>query len=217
MQSIEELYTRKSRLYHLIFIALLRYDKGLLSFFNQYEYLKSGIVILDAGCGSGTVTKMLYRRAQLHNFKKINYYAFDITQAMLDRFTNWIEDEKIATIRTWRADILDFNNITKDWPDFDLIVSSAMLEYLPKEQLPIALQNLSKLLSKNGKLVIFITKKGILNRWLIKKWWKANTYTRNELKSVLGESGFARIKFRKFPEAYSYLNRWGFIIEAKLE
>jgi hypothetical protein len=52
-------------------------------------------------------------------------------------------------------------------------------------------------------------------RLLIKMWWKANMYDKEEIKHVLVDAGFKKIKFKKFALPYWHLNFWGFIVEAK--
>jgi cyclopropane fatty-acyl-phospholipid synthase-like methyltransferase len=105
--------------------------------------------------------------------------------------------------------------LPKDWRHYDLIVSSAMLEYVPKNKIRQALANLGALLKGDGTILICITKRNVLMRLLIKMWWKANMYDKEEIKHVLQDAGFNKIKFKKFALPYWHLNLWGFIVEAK--
>ena len=216
MQKIEELYTEKASFYHSFFIDILGYGNGLKKFFESHNYLKQNIKILDAGCGTGLLTRVLTGIAKKEKFEGINYHGFDLTQAMLDLFKKWIPKRYEQTILLQKADVLLLDEqLPKDWKDYDLIVSSAMLEYIPKSKIGQAIGNLIKLLKEDGTFLIFITKRNLLMRLLIKMWWKANMYDKNEIKQVLMEAGFKEVKFKKFLSPYWHLNSWGFIIEAK--
>jgi cyclopropane fatty-acyl-phospholipid synthase-like methyltransferase len=49
--------------------------------------------------------------------------------------------------------------LPQDWKDYDLIVSSAMLEHLPKERLKDALVHIAGRLAAQGRLLVVITRK----------------------------------------------------------
>ena len=216
MQEIEKLYTQKTGFYHKFFIDLLGYERGLRKFFENYNYLKSNTRILDAGCGTGILTRILTEIAKKKKLDGIKYHGFDLTQAMLDLFKQWISKGNDKNISLKKADVLLLDEqLPKDWQNYDLIVSSAMLEYIPKDKIRQAIRNLGNLLKDDGTILVFITKKNLLMRLLIKMWWKADMYEKDEIKEVLLDAGFKQVIFKKFLSPYWHLNHWGFIIEAK--
>lgn len=216
MQEIEKIYTKKASFYHKFFIDFLGYGKGLKHFFGKYNYLKQNIKILDAGCGTGLLTRILTEIANKEKLEGIKYHGFDLTQTMLDLFKQWIPKGRDKSISLKKANVLLLDEqLPKDWQNYDLIVSSAMLEYIPKNKVREAIRNLNKLLKDDGTILIFITKKNLLMRLLIKMWWKATMYDKNEIEQVLLDSGFKKVIFKKFLSPYWHLNLWGFIIEAK--
>jgi hypothetical protein len=85
---------------------------------------------------------------------------------------------------------------------------------VPRERLPEALAALRGRLAKQGRLILFITKRNWLTRPLVGWWWRSNLYNRQELSIALREAGFARTEFRAFPPSASHLATWGHIIEA---
>jgi 2-polyprenyl-3-methyl-5-hydroxy-6-metoxy-1,4-benzoquinol methylase len=86
---------------------------------------------------------------------------------MLELFRQWINKEGVQDIQLQKANALDLENqLPRDWLDYDLIVCSAMLEYIPKEKLGQALGNLRKLLNRNGHLLVFVTKRTWITRWI---------------------------------------------------
>jgi cyclopropane fatty-acyl-phospholipid synthase-like methyltransferase len=216
MQAIEKLYTKKASFYHRFFIDILGYGKGLKKFFGNNNYLNQNIKILDAGCGDGLITRILTEIAEKEKLEGIKYHGFDLTQAMLDLFKQWIPKENDKTISLKKADVLRLDEqLPKDWQNYDLIVSSAMLEYIPKNKIRQAIRNLSNLLNDDGTILIFITKKNLSMRLLINMWWRANMYNKNEIKQVVLDSGFKKVIFKSFLSPYWHLNHWGLIIEAK--
>ena len=210
--NVIDLYTKRLGIYHLIFCTFFRYHKGINYFFEKSGYIRPNFKILDAGCGSGVVTKELFGVTRKKGLSDIVFHAFDITPAMLNLFNNWIYNNEISNIFTYQSDALNLN-LPEHCNNYDLIVSSGMLEYLPKEKLSEALKTLKHLLNPNGRLIIFITKKNWMTKFLIKKWWCANIYNSDELIYYLKKSGFLKFVFKSFPMRYCYLNRWGFVIE----
>lgn len=214
---IEKLYTKKAASYHGLFIDFLKYDKGLESFFDKnQDYIKTHFKILDAGCGTGIVTRVLYDIANKQKLKGITFHGFDLTQAMLDLFKQWMSTKKVRNISLKKADVLILKEqLPKEWKNYDLIVSSAMLEYIPKEKMKKALNNLREKLKDDGVFLLFITKNNFFNKIFINQLWQANMYEKEEIKKILLATDYKKITFKRFPFPYSYLNHWGFIIEAK--
>ena len=134
---------------------------------------------------------------------------------MLELFNKWITKNKIKNIEIKQANVLKLSKLPKNWKNYDLVISSAMLEYLSKKEVETALKDLRSLLKKNGKIIVLITKRNIVTNWLVQKWWKARTYKNKEIKDIFSKVGFRSIQFKKFPKPYRYLNLGVLIIEAK--
>ena len=214
-EMVQKLYTQKSSLYHRLFFGFFKYDKGIKVFFEKNIVLNSGNKILDAGCGSGLLTKILFELGIERKIENIRFFAFDITNAMLDIFKHWISNNNIDSISIFQADVLKMNELPASWDKFDLIVSSGMLEYLDTSEIRNAISNLKNRLTKDGKFIFAITRSNIITKFLIQKWWKANSYEKAEMMKILEEVGFYQIKTYKFPANYWYLNFWGLIFEVK--
>lgn len=178
-------------------------------FFRRSDYAQSGFKILDAGCGTGGATTVLYAVAEEKGCKDMIFYAFDLTPAMLLIFQEWIKKAGAKNIFLKQADVLRPEQLPADWNGYDRIISCGMLEYLPKGKMPQAIDNLKKLLKPGGKLAVFITKKNILTKLFIERWWKANIYGEEELQKIFTGAGFGEFKI--------ITNWWRgmFIVEAK--
>lgn len=211
-----QLYTARTRSY-LRFVNAVAYPQGICAYFQQSEHLKSGLRVLDAGCGTGIATLAL-RRAMLNRQLKPGIIdCFDITSRMLAIFREKLEKQKetIEGVEIVRADVLHLEQLPEDWKDFDLIISAAMMEYLPGACLVDALSGLRSRLGNTGRIILFITRKNWLMRFLIGKWWKANCYEESELAEYFRLAGFSNITFSSFPFPYTHLSFWGHIVEAR--
>jgi cyclopropane fatty-acyl-phospholipid synthase-like methyltransferase len=134
---------------------------------------------------------------------------------MLDQFRGSLQAQAIDGAEVVQADVLRLETLPDSWGNYDLIVSASMLEYVPRHEFINALNSLRSLLNKDGGLLLFITRENSIMRLLIGRWWQSNVYTLEELKESFSLAGFSTFSFRKFPFLVSYLNAWGYIVEAK--
>jgi ubiquinone/menaquinone biosynthesis C-methylase UbiE len=204
---IQNLYTQKAKLYQFFFVDLLKWGKVLNAFFRENNYLHPGMRILDAGCGTGVVTSMLYNLTRERGIGDVTFHGFDLSAAMLDLFRQWIKKENAQEIQLCQANVLELEGqLPQDWIDYDLIVTSAMLEYLPKEKLSQALGNLRRLLKSNGLLLAFVTRQTRISSWLGKNWWQTNLFDQEELEAELRKAGFAAFQKKKLTASWdSYI------------
>ena len=207
------MYTKRTLLYNF-FIHLVGYAQAIKKIFTQSDYLKPNMRIADAGCGTGLVTRILYRLAKNKKIS-IEFYGFDLTPAMLDQCKKWIKKNNVTNIILQQADVLKPEQLPANWNNFDLVLVSGMLEHLKRERITEGIVNLKKLLKPGGTLFISICKRNWLAHWLIKKWWKAEIYTTKEIKTIMHKAGFFQFTFKGMPFPYGYLNSWVHIIEAK--
>lgn len=208
------LYARRSGLYEAM-IRLLRYPQGLARYFAGASYLRSNLRVLDAGCGTGAATLALRAALAQRQLQPAHFDGFDLTPGMLRRFWHALEQLPPASIDLAVADVLALEDLPVTWQGYDLIISSAMLEYLPKADLATALWGLRQRLRPDGTLVVFISRQSAWMRPFIGRWWHANLYSKAELRAACQRAGFASVGFEAFPWPYRYLNAWGHVVVAK--
>jgi ubiquinone/menaquinone biosynthesis C-methylase UbiE len=177
--------------------------------------LRSGIRVLDAGCGSGIVTLALREALLTRGFTPGYLHGFDLTPAMLDLFRDSLHTKAIEDVELVQGNVLELQTLPGSWRNYDLIVTASMLEYVPRHRLSAALNGLRALLHEDGRLLLFITRKNWIMQLLVGRWWQSNVYTAADLKESFSQSGFSTIEFRKFPLTACYMNLWGLIVEAR--
>jgi SAM-dependent methyltransferase len=212
---VRDFYTQNAWLYHRLYIDVLRYGRGVNAFLRRSGALEPNLKILDAGCGTGNVTRQVLDVARRGGITGLSLHGFDLTPAMLDRFRQWLHREGVEAVDLREANVLEPHHLPESWIGYDRILSSAMLEYLPKDRLAEALADLRRRLAADGTLTIFITRRNALMVPLMEWWWKANIYTRDELREIFREAGFDSITFHRFPRPFWHLNLWGLIVEAQ--
>src|SRR5688572_3473051 len=131
---VQKLYANRADFYERLFINFLGWRKELETFFWKSDYIHPNFKVLDAGCGTGVVTKTLFQLAIEKDLRGVQFHAFDITEKMLEVFQQWIKKQGANSIEIQRADVLEIDELPSYWNDYGLIVASTMLEYLPREK-----------------------------------------------------------------------------------
>ena len=208
------LFTRKTQSY-VRFIRFVLYPQGIRSYLLRSPLLRSGLRVLDAGCGTGVVTLALREALLARGFTPGPLQGFDVTPAMLERFAQQLEKRGIRGVEVAQADVLQLDGLPRSWQNYDLIVSASMLEYIPPDRLVAALSGLRSLLHRDGRFILFITRRNWLMRLLIGRWWQSNLYDAPELEEAFRRAGFANVAFGEFPPLFRHLAHWGHIVEAR--
>lgn len=213
--NVKKLYSENADKY-LSAISFVGYPQALQKFFESYDRLRANLRVLDAGCGAGTATFALLAALNRYPLPYRTIDGFDLTPEMLARFHNELARRSITGVKLQEADVLALETLPPTWINYDLIISAAMLEYVPRGRLSEALQALRARLAPGGHLLIFITRKNPLTKLLIENWWKANRYTRNEITEALRTAGFEEIVFRIFPSRCFWQNFGAHVVEGRV-
>jgi malonyl-CoA O-methyltransferase len=115
------------------------------------EYTWNQPTVLEVGCGTGGLTKLLLPRLPGR------WIITDIAPAMVNSVRN------ISPLTTTSFHIMDGES--PDLPEFsiDLIVSNLAAQWF--ENLPAALMKLSRRLSPRGRMILTMLGKGSLSEW----------------------------------------------------
>lgn len=213
---VQELYAAKADAYRS-FSSTFQYGAGLRALFAASGLLRSNLRVLDAGCGFGTTTYALVEALRQRNFSYQTIDAFDLTPAMLARFRATLDAHPITDVHLRQADVLRLEVLPSSWNDYDLILSTSMLEHLPKEELPSALSALRSRLAQNGALLVVVTRRNLMTKFLIEWRWHARRYARRDLRGAFAAAGFRNVVFRRFPFRYFWLNTANYAVVSKVE
>lgn len=171
--------------------------------------------ILDAGCGTGNLIKLLAER-----FPKATIYGLDFSSEMLD-----VAQKKNLSATFIEGDIFNVENMPL--PNFDLIVVSFVFHNFSndKEHLD-AMKKLNNMLSVNGKLIVAdlidpgnecnvkesklvsLMKKHQLSDVKIENWIETlrkedRPLTLKRNVELLSETNYTDVLYRYFPDSYS--------------
>ena len=210
-----QLYSAKGQTY-LRFIGFFLYPQGIRAYFRASPLLRSGMRVLDAGCGTGVLTLALREALLGRELTPGPLQGFDLSQSMIERFRDALHSQEIEGVEVEQADVTGLGTLPDSWKGYDLIVSASMLEYVPPDRFVAALGGLRALLREEGTFLLFISRESWLMRLLVGRPWQATLYEAAQLTSSLRQAGFSRIEFRKFPIRFRHLALWGHIVEARI-
>ena len=201
---IQRLYTEKLNAYRS-FISFFRSQAAIRALLESSGLLRPKLRVLDAGAGFGTATFALLDALHHRGMEPEAIEAFDLTPAMLARFQAELDSRGVTQVHLKQANVLEFDKqLPSSWSNYDLIVSTSMLEYLPRTHLSQALSVLGARLARHGILLVVITRKNWITRVLIEWWWQAARYSREELREAFATAGFCDLEFRRFPFRYCW-------------
>ena len=211
--NVEELYTTRIDCYES-FIDFFRTSQGLQALLRRSDLLRPDLRVLDAGCGFGTATFALIDALRAKNLGWEIIEAFDLTPAMLVRFSKKIDDRGAERIRVQRADVLELQTLPHSWRNYDLVLSTSMLEYLRKDELSHALAGLRERLAPNGRILVMITRRTPEAKILVEWGWKAQSYSKPEIVQRFEAASLRNLRFLRFPLRYAWLNRANYVVTA---
>jgi cyclopropane fatty-acyl-phospholipid synthase-like methyltransferase len=212
-RNAQRLYSERKDSY-LRFIGAVAYARGLRAWLRRAAILRPDLRILDAGCGTGILTLALRDALHERHMQPAALHGFDLTPAMLEDFRSTLRAREIGEIELCQANVLKLEDLPPTWRDYDLVVTASMLEYVARDRFPDALAGLRARLTRDGALLLFITRSNWLMKPLVASWWDSELYTRPELEAAFSEAGFGSLSFHRFPPPFRHLDLWGHIVEA---
>jgi SAM-dependent methyltransferase len=203
VEKTREFFSRRAAFYDFAFFKLSPFMPVVRSLLLDRKLLTSNLKVLDAGTGTGLMTRILYPLAREKGLSDVVFHAFDLSQAMLDVFQRWISAEGAEGAITTRVqDVLQLETLPQSWKDYDLIVTSTMLEYVPTESLHKAVSALLGLLKPGGKMIWLLSGRTLAMRFFVGWLWQANLYSKSELDAVLAKAGAVNIEYLSLPRPY---------------
>jgi len=146
-----------------------------------FQYIMDGEKVLDLGCGHG-------RYAEVLKEKNINYFGVDIAEKMIA-----IAKEKYPFAKFQTSDFLKL-----PFPEgfFDKVICFAVFHHIPSETFRIQfLQEIKRVLKKNGILILTIWNLNPLNSLFIGQRKRFFSFLKSTILKIFGKS---RLDFKDF-------------------
>ncbi|HEX5487726.1 MAG TPA: class I SAM-dependent methyltransferase [Rhodanobacteraceae bacterium] len=211
---VRRLYEQRADRY-LAFVRFFHSRRGLQALLERTDLLRPRMQVLDAGCGAGLATFALLDALEARRVEPGTVDAFDLTPAMLARFRDELAARGLRKrVEMREANILDETALPDTWTGYDLVVSTSMLEYLPRERLAQALTMLRRRMSPQGHLLAMVTRRSPEAKVLIEWGWHAERYSAGELRDRFTQAGFRQLDFVRFPLRHGWLNRANHVVIA---
>jgi len=144
--------------------------------------------ILEVGTGIGNFAKMLAKRGTVT--------AIDIDEEYVSGLQKSLKGINVGYGDVEKGKYFFGNR------KFDAIVSLNVVEHIKKDK--IAIENMHKLLKKNGNLILLVPAHTTLFSNFDKKLGHFRRYSKTDVKDLVGAVGFTNVNIR-------YLNWWGAI------
>ena len=157
--------------------------------------------VIELGAGTGNVTKMIQQ------YTDTEQVCVDFSEKMLSMLKEWII-QKNLTIQTI---CMDVKNISVLDEKFDMVISCGMIEYVDFRNLA---KELRLILKPNGKLLLLISRRSLLNFFVVKLYWKGNIYSETEIREILETENYKNIEICELSN--KYFENWYYIVRCSL-
>lgn len=138
-------YDRIVRIYDLSF-KINGYGRSLDQYFEEHPLpVFPGARVLDAGCGTGTLTLALLRKLRV----PVKLTALDLSASSMATAKKYVRKSKY---REQKVEFAQGNVLSLPFADesFDLIVTSGVLEYVPLDE---GFSELARVIARGGHLL----------------------------------------------------------------
>ncbi len=197
--------------FYSFFFTLVGYRTSFRYFLRRHHPrlgLREGARILDVGIGTGFFTSSLLREVP----GALTAVGLDFSPGMLTGLIRRLSG--LGLRERVRLQLADMRRMPYRDESFDLVVSSAALEYMPDVEKAIA--ECGRVLRSGGKVLLIVTRTSLMGR-LIALLWRNRVFEPGEIKDYMHRSGIERIERLWFPWYFPQVNWWGvaFIGEKK--
>lgn len=206
---LKEFYNRVGPWYYSVFFRSVGY-RASLKYFLRHNHgrlgLKDGVKILDVGIGTGFLTINLLNEAPV----PLAVVGLDFSPGMLMGLKRRLISEGMEG--RVKLQIADMRQMPFADGCFDLIVTSAAMEYLPEVNDGIA--ECGRVLRPGGRFLFIATCNSLMGK-ILAAIWKNKILDSTYVMECMRSAGMHRIDILRFPWYFPHVNWWGMVLLAE--
>jgi ubiquinone/menaquinone biosynthesis C-methylase UbiE len=201
--SIRDFFNRVGPWFYSWFFTAVGYRSSLKYFLrvnNQRLGLREGMSVLDAGIGTGFLTINLLKEAPI----PLTITGLDFSVGMLVGLKRRLA--RLGLLKYVQLQVGDMRQMPFPDRSFDLLISSAAIEYLP--EVKDGISEFVRVLRPGGRLIIIATRDSFMGK-VIAATWKNKILKPEDIIEYMAHSGITHVERLRFPWYFPHINWWG--------
>jgi len=201
--AIQGFFDRVGPRLYAIFFGALGYRASLRHFMRAHHHrfgLRDHMAILDAGIGTGFLTVGLLRESPI----PLEAVGMDFSRGMLTGLKRRLTTEGLES--RVRLNLADMRRMPFPHHAFDLVITSAAMEYLP--QVRDGIVECARVLRPGGRLLFIATRDSLMGK-AIAATWKNKVLSPIHVADCMRRAGMTRVERLRFPWYFPHVNAWG--------
>jgi ubiquinone/menaquinone biosynthesis C-methylase UbiE len=200
---IKEFFDNVGPWFYSLFFTSVGY-RASLRFFVRTNHgrlgLSEGMSILDAGIGAGFLTISLLEEAPI----PLKITGLDFSPGMLVGLRRGLR--RLGLEERVKLQVGDMRDMPFADESFDLVVSSAAMEYLP--EVGDGISECGRVLRPGGRLLLIATRDSFMGK-LVAATWRNKTLETAHVRDCMARAGMKNVESLRFTRLVALFNWWG--------